>query len=348
MSERRSLGNESLSQNEIDLLFGGGGAPRVARPERKRSPNADLQVYDFRRPARISKDRKRSLTAMYGLLAKTLEGWITGRVRDQISMELQSVEQLTFGEFMLALPSPCAAYIVDVGDKAGRQGVIEFGHEFAYFLVDRLLGGAGIPNLPERALTQLERLVVRVVADRIAQQLGDVWKDYVELDMDVAGFESIPEMLQAANREDPVLVGNIEVTVQDTSSLLLLCLPFQTLEKFFTGSSDRKTQTYMGTPEERRADRTHLEQSVRHARLPVAARLPGFHLPVRQLAELEVGQILPTGLEPDTGLELYIGEQRRFVGEPGRSGRSLAIRVSDSVPVEPEDLIQPGRERMTP
>lgn len=343
------MANESLSQNEIDLLFGGGGTPRgVQQPERKRHPSADLQVYDFRRPARISKDRKRSLTAMYGLLAKTLEGWITGRVRDQITMELQSVEQISFGEFMLALPSPCAAYIVDVGDKAGRQGVIEFGHEFAYFLVDRLLGGAGMPHLPERALSQLERLVVRVVADRIAQQLGDVWKDYVELDMDVAGFESIPEMLQAANREDPVLVGNIEVTVHDTSSLLLLCLPFQTLEKFFTGSSDQKQRTYLGTPEERRQDRQYLEESVRSARLPVAARLPGFDVPVRKLADLEVGHILPTGLEPGTGLELFVGEQRRFVGEPGRAGRTLAIRVTDPVAVEPEDLIHPGRERITP
>lgn len=342
------MANESLSQNEIDLLFGGGGPARPAAPapERKRGVSSDLQVYDFRRPARISKDRKRSLTAMYGLLSKTLEGWITGRVRDQIQMELQSVEQLSFGEFMLALPSPCASYIVDLGDQAGSQGVIDFGHEFAYFLVDRLLGGAGIPSFPERALTQLERLVVRIVAERVAQQLGEVWKDYVALDISIAGFESIPEMLQAANREDPVLVGNIEVTVRDTSSLLLLCLPFATLEKFFTGSSDRRAQTYHGTPEERRQDRTHLEQSVRQARLPVAARLPSFKVPVKKLADLQPGHILHTGLEPHSALELFVGDQRRFTGEPGRTGRTLAIRVNDGVPVEPEDLIQPGRERI--
>jgi flagellar motor switch protein FliM len=341
--------NESLSQNEIDLLFGAGGAPKAASPpqDRRKRQGGDLQVYDFRRPARISKDRKRSLMAMYGLLTKSLEGWITGRVRDQITLELQSVEQLTFGEFMLALPSPCAAFVADVGDPAGRQGVIEFGGEFAYFLVDRLLGGAGIPSYPDRPLSQLERLVVRIVAERVGQQLGDIWKDYVELEMEIAGFESIPEMLQAANREDPVLVANIEVTVQDTSSLLLLCLPFQTLEKFFTGGSERKSQTYLGTPEERHEDRSRLEENVRLSRLNVAARLPAFEVPVRQLAELTVGQILPTGLEPTTELELIVGEQRRYLGEPGRSGRNLAVRVNAAVPVEPEDLIHPTRQRIS-
>lgn len=342
------MSSESLSQNEIDLLFGGGGKARPApRPERQGSM-PDLQVYDFRRPARISKDRKRSLTAMYGLLSKTLEGWITGRVRDQIQLELQSVEQLTFGEFMLALPSPCASFIVDVGDQAGSQGVIDFGSEFAYYIVDRLLGGAGVPHIPERALTQLERLVVRIVADRVVNQLSEVWKDYVSLDLNITGFESIPEMLQAANREDPVLVGNIEVTIQDTSSLLLLCLPFATLEKFFTGSTNRRTHVHPGTPEERAADRAHLEESLRHARLPVAARLPQFKVPVHKLADLRPGQILPTGLEPDSGLELFVADQRRFKGVPGRVGRTLAMRVDTPVVPEPEDLIQPGRERIDP
>ena len=340
--------SDSLSQNEIDLLFGGGGGggtvttPKADRPRRT---SDDLQVYDFRRPARISKDRKRSLQAMYGLLCKSLEGWLTGRVRDQIELELQSVEQLTFGEFMLALPSPCASFVLDVGDDTGTQGVIDFGHELAFFLVDRLLGGAGITAMPDRALTQLERLVVRVVAERVASQLGEAWKDYVDLGLAVSGFESIPEMLQVANREDPVLVGNIEVRIGDTSSLLLLCLPFQSLEKFFTGDSSRRTTTVQGTPEERAADRGRLEGTLRSSRVSVSARLPEFAVPAHVLADLRPGMVLPTGLSPAVGLELFVAEQRRFAGLPGRVGKQLALRVTESVEPEPDDLIQPGRER---
>lgn len=333
--------SESLSQNEIDLLFGGGGAAQTAVQPREKSQ--DLQVYDFRRPARISKDRKRSLMAMYGLLAKTIEGWLTGRVRDQVELDLQSVEQLTFGEFMLALPSPCASYIIDVGNT-GHQGVIDFGHEFGFFLVDRLLGGAGTHAVPERTLSPIERQVVRIVADRIALQLHEVWKDYVRLELDVTGFESIPEMLQVANREDPVLVANIGVSMGGLNSLLLLCLPFATLEKFFTGQSKRRSQTGHGTPEERAQDRIHIETSLRTSRLTVGARLPEFQMPLSTLLGLQPGTVLNTGIPHNAELDLFVAGQRRFVGAPGRVGKKLAVRVLDAVNPEPEDLIQPGRE----
>lgn len=336
------MSSETLSQNEIDLLFSG-GRPEVPAASTKREQAEDVQVYDFRRPARVSKDRKRSLLAMYRLLAKSIESWLTGRVRDQVEVELQSVEQLTFGEFMLALPSPCASYIMNVGDTE-HQGVVDFGHEFNFFLVDRLLGGAGSHVVPERALTPIERGIVRVVADRVAFQLSEVWKDYVKMELEITGFESIPEMLQVANREDPVLVANIGVTMGDLSSLLLLCLPFSTLEKFFTGTSKRRSMTAEGTAEERSFDRSQIEDTLRTAQLAVGARLPAFEMRLSTLLALEPGSMLGTGLPHDSGLDVFVAGQRRFVGTPGRVGKKLAVRVMDAVSAEPEDLILPGRD----
>jgi flagellar motor switch protein FliM len=324
------MSSDSLSQDEIDLLFNSGGdaTPRPPAPD----PAEDVQVYDFRRPARISKDRKRSLFAIYGLLAKSLEGWLAGRVRDSIVLELQSVEQLTFGEFTLALPSPCSSFIVDVGQTGSKhQGVIDFGHELAFYLIDRFLGGTGELTVPERALSPLERLVTQLVARRVAQQLGDVWKDYVKMDLEIGGFESIPEMLQVANREDPVLVANIRVELGQTRSLLLVCLPFVVLERFFTGNTNRRVQSAQGSEEERREDRRHVEMSLRDARAEIGARLPAFPVALRDLAALRPGQVLNTGLASDTDLEIHVSGHPRLKGAPGRLGRRMAVRVLDTI-----------------
>jgi flagellar motor switch protein FliM len=325
------MSSDSLSQDEIDLLFQTAGETESQAPRERAEPSHDVQVYDFRRPARISKDRKRSLFAIYGLLTKSIEGWLAGRARDTVMMELQSVEQLTFGEFMLALPSPCASYVFEVGEPGGPQGVIDFGHEFAYFLVDRLLGGSAGLTVPDRGLTPLERMVVRIVADRVTSQLSEAWRDYVKMDLAISGFESIPEMLQAANREDPVLVANVRVSMGDTSSLLLLCLPFAVLERFFTGSSNRRVQQAAGTPEEREEDRRRLEHSLREAGAGIQARLPSFRVTMEQLSKLEPGSILPTGLDLDSTLEIHISGQPRFVGMPGRMGRRMAARIIEPV-----------------
>lgn len=343
MSSNKNLTSESLSQDEIDLLFTGGGDDAKGAAAYRRGP--EVQVYDFRRPARISKDRKRSLEAIYGLLAKSVEGWLTGRVRDALTLELQSVEELTFGEFMLALPSPCASFIVDVKGSVGHQGVIDFGHEFAYFIVDRLLGGSGQPAVPERSLTPTERLLARLVADRIAVQLSEVWQDYVKMDLGISGFETIPEMLQVANREDPVLVANLNVEMGDLNSPLLLCLPFSILEKFFTSTGARKVQIAQGTQEERLEDRRNLEGSVRSARIPIQARFGETMLTLRELADLKEGSVLRTDLTTDAELFVYVAGQKRFSGVPGRVGRNLAARLETALEVEPTDLIHPGRER---
>ena len=334
--------NDSLSQNQIDQLFDAGGEPE---PVKSSDPAAEVQVYDFRRPARISKDRKRSLMAMYGLLSKSLEGWLTGRVRDQIELHLQSVEQLTFGEFMLALPSPCASYIVDV-DGTGQQGVIDMGHEFAYFSVDRLLGGNGKQVTPSRSLSPIERELTRIVAERVAFQTTEVWRDYVKFDLNVSGFESIPEMLQVANREDPVLVANIEVIMGETTSLLLLCLPFSALEKFFTGTSNRRQLVTLGSPAEQDQDRQNIETSLRTAQVILGARLPVFGLSLKELSELTEGGLLTTGLPLDSELHVYVSDQKRFTADPGRAGKRMAVRITEPLKPDPEDVIDPERARM--
>jgi flagellar motor switch protein FliM len=303
----------------------------------------EVKVYDFRRPARISKDRKRSLEAIYGVLAKSLEGWLRGRVRDPISLELHSVEELTYGEFIASLPSPCASYIIDERLGAGHQGVVDFGQELAFFLVDRLLGGTGQPALFERSLTPTERLLVRIAAERVTWQLGDVWKDYVNMDLNISGFESVPEMLLIANQEDPVLVVTVMVSTGDMDSPLTLCLPIAALEKFFISTGARKTPVAQGESEERIVERRNVEGTLRSARIPVQARFRDVRIPLGTLAALKPGRVLETGIPTDSQLCILVAGQKRFVGAPGKLGGRLAALVGESVEAEPEDTIQPGR-----
>lgn len=328
--------NESLSQQEIDALFGGDGgvespdAVAGAAPRR----NKDLQVYDFGRPARISKDQKRSLVAIYDVVGKALEGWLTGRCRDPVEMEVESVEVMTFAEFTLALRSPCVSYIVDLNGPGGQQGVIDFGHELAFYVVDRLLGGSGEVEIPDRGLTPMERLILKIVAERVSTQVGEAWNDYVQLQPQVGGFESIPEMIQASNREDPVLVTHVRVRIGSMTSTLLLSLPFPVLERFFTGDSRRKMRRIEGSPEERAEDRVQLEHSVLDAAVDVAARLPDLHLPLSALAALKAGEVVPTGHPPDTPIQIRVDEQVRFLGVAGRSGPKIGVRITDTVSLE--------------
>ena len=332
------MSSETLSQNEIDALLGGSRSAMPTAPTR--DSFTDVQLYDFRRPHRVSKEKLRTLEAMYERFAKSLEGWLLGRVRGNIQLTLQSVEQFSFGEFTLSLATPCASYIFDVVDSGGQQGVVDFGHEFAYFLIDRLFGGSETPSIPDRSLSPIERMVVKSIGDRVVTLLSEVWQDYIELDFRLSGFESIPEILRAANREDPVLVANIEVVAADTSSLLLVCLPFGVLEKFFAGGSERKV-TYVGSSREQEENRTRAEHSLKGTQVPVDARLGEFRLSVKEIVSLSVGSVVATGVPRSAPIVVRVGGQKRFEASAGRVGGSLAVRLLDELAPAPESHTRP-------
>ncbi|MFN8582713.1 MAG: FliM/FliN family flagellar motor switch protein [Gemmatimonadaceae bacterium] len=335
------MASESLSQNEIDALLGSSRPASAPVPDGAAGgPASDAQLYDFRRPHRISTDKLRSLEAMYERFTKGLEGWLMSRVRGAVQLQLQSVEQFSFGEFTLSLPTPCASYTFEISKTGGQQGVLDFGHEFAYFLVDRLFGGSTASPTPERALTPLERLAVRTVAERVLALTAEVWQDYVEMEFQLSGFESIPEILRVANREDPVLVANIEVTAEETRSLLLVCLPFAVLEKFFAGGSERRI-SLLGSPEEQTMNRLISEHSLRGTRVRIAARLPEFRVPLQQLFALKSGSIVPTGLSRAVEIDVIVGDQPRFRASPGRVGPALAVRLNEGIQPAPETITIP-------
>jgi flagellar motor switch protein FliM len=185
----------------------------------------------------VSRERLRTLEAMYERMVKGLEQWLVSRLRGHVELRLQSVEQFAVRRVRDVAAGAVRVVRVRRAPLGRAQGVIDVGHEFAYFLVDRLFGGSGQSPAPGRTLSPVERLAVRTVAERACQLLEEIWRDHVALDLSVTGFESSPEILQVANREDPVLVANVEVVAGSASSLLLLCLPFGVLEKFFQGGA---------------------------------------------------------------------------------------------------------------
>jgi flagellar motor switch protein FliM len=288
-----------------------------------------VQRYDFRRPHRISKDRLRTIEAMYERMVKSLESYLMSRVRGQVEVRLQSVEQFSFGEFTLSLPTPCCSYVMDINGKNGLQGVIDFGTEFAFFLVDRLFGGGTAPTIMNRALTALEQDAVRIVADRTASIVRDVWHEVMPIELMLSGFEASPEILQVSAREDPVLVANVEVSATNITSLIMICLPFASLEEYFTSADTRRVSSTARNDQELRTQRRQTEKSLRSTNVPVAARLPEFRLSMKDLAQLAPGTLINTGLSANSLLNVTVSGQPRLVATAGRTGGKLAARITD-------------------
>jgi flagellar motor switch protein FliM len=259
----------------------------------------------------------------------SLQALLSSRLRLPTDVTVGSVEQATFGEFIMSLGNPCASFVFDLGNGTGVQGVLDLGIDLSYQLIDRMFGGpGGGAGGVSRPLTQLERLTLKGVADRILGFLGECWQEHHPLVPAQVGFESMPDALQIANREDAVLVANVEVRAGDFSGLLTVCLPLMALEAFLQEKRGAGPRPGRGNDTERRIARSNLEGSLLVASLPVTARFPLFAMQARDIAGLRVGQVIHTAYALEVPLEVHVNGRRRFLGAPGRVRRAMGVRIT--------------------
>jgi flagellar motor switch protein FliM len=197
----------------------------------------------------------------------------------------------------------------------------------AFLLVERLLGGSGGTEVPDRILTPLERVVVRIVTDRIVRELCSTWQDHVRMELQWSRFESAPELIEMAGRDDDVLVVRLDVGVGETKGAIRIALPFPVLEPFFSrGPVHRLTPTAVSA-EEREGERSRVESLVRQASATISARLPSVRVPLRALSELRAGDVLDTGIPASSAVEVLVAGTRRFTAREGRLGPWVGIEI---------------------
>ncbi len=315
---------ETLSQKEIDVLLQGAAAAAAPPPR-----HLHIAPYSFVRPPRVTKDRRATLEAIYGRFALALQALLMSRLRAQIDVQLSSVEQATFSEFILSLASPCAAFTFKLGDRLGGQGVMDLSTEFAFHLVDRLFGGPGEPLEIGRSLTSLEQTVVKGVAERMLALLRDAWQEHLPIAPELTGYESSPEMLKITGKDENVLVAGLEVRSGSFHGIVTVCLPMATYELFVQDRAEagRVTGRALAEPGLHRAD---LESALQDAQLSVTARFPRFWLSARAVAGLREGQVVLSGRPADTPLELHVNGRLQFLGALGQLRGRLGLRILSS------------------
>src|SRR4249919_4347633 len=100
---RRDTLSRQLSQQEIDAVF--------QNKERKRE--APAVKFDFRRPDRIPKSQVRAIHLLHDTFVRNLVSSLSAYLRSYLTVNLVSVEQLSYAEFLDGLPSPTC--IVSLG-----------------------------------------------------------------------------------------------------------------------------------------------------------------------------------------------------------------------------------------
>jgi flagellar motor switch protein FliM len=297
-----------LSQEEIDALLTADALPG-AGGETRAGNEAKAATYNFRRPDRVSKEQLRSLHYLHDRFAVNVGTSLSAFLRAVTEVNIVSVEQFAYSEFLMSLPDPTAFYAIHIS-PVDMLGALEVNPTIAFAMLDRMLGGAGTTASPNRALTEIEQNVLDSVIKMMLGQLAETWHGITDIGFRIHGRDTRPQMLQITAPTEIVILLGFAVRVADARGMLSICIPAAAIETM-------EEKVAQGLHRTRRQP-TPVEEARLHANLgrvllPVTATLK-TRIATRELLALEPGDVLAIGHSVGQPLDVRVGQVTRFAG----------------------------------
>ena len=311
--------DHALSQEDIDALFKSkGGDPSAQRASQARS-------YDFRRTDRIPKEQIRAIRAVHDTFARSLASNLSAYLRTYVSVNLISVEQLSFLEFVNTLPSPtCIASLEMAPFEA--LGLLELNPTLAFPLIEILLGGGKVkPLVVTREMTAIEQKILDGLLILILQNLTLAWQSVANVEFAIESHEAEPAMLRILAPNEAIIVIATEVQIGEISGMMNIGIPAAIIkmlrQRFEQQYSIRKSTV---TEDES----LRILALVQQSSLSVEAQMRGSQVTFADLLRLQAGDILLLDRSLDEPVELSVN------GIPKYSGRLMVTNRRKAVAVE--------------
>ncbi|MEJ5913331.1 flagellar motor switch protein FliM [Pseudokineococcus sp. 1T1Z-3] len=282
-----------------------------------------VTAWDFRASGRISREHLRLLELAFETLARQWTTQMVTRLRVDVGVELRAVEQSTYDEHTSTLPVPSP--LVVLGTAIGSTGLLHIPAELVLAVVDHGLGGPG--GVQEaRELTELEVGVLRDLGDKCTVALEYAFATITSLQAHRTGTEQIPQLAQAAQSSDQVVVARLGVTVGTTTAEATLALVLAPLQARLSAGTAPVARTDEELAAEARAQAA-VAGAMPEVPVEVGLRLSDTPTTSGKVLALAVGDVVRLAHPTHRPLEVVVAGHALARAVPTASATRLACMV---------------------
>lgn len=320
-----------LSQSEIDALLSALSSGEV-EPEVIKSKEDEKQKfknYDFRSPQKFSKDHIRTLEKVHDNFARIISNYLTGQLRCSVKVNIESVEQVSYEEFIRSIPNPTVISYFRMPPLQGNI-LLELNPEFAFQILEILLGGIGNRGSVVKELTDIEKNIISMILSDMIRNFKLAWAEVLDVQPEFEGLETNPSANQTLAPNEPVALLSFSVEVGKSNTYINLCIPYLSIEKML----DRLIVRYRFQSSEADDD-NHLKDLIHKNLNPVEvnvrAELGCAEIKVEEFLELVVDDIIKLDSKISDPVKLFVEDELCYIGKPGIIGKALGIELLDTI-----------------
>ncbi len=325
-----------LSQDEIDALLttvsSGDSAPEEDSFDDDKAKS--IIAYDFKHPNRVSKDQIRTLENMHDNFAGHYGSTLSTIMRTIVDVDLVSVDQITYSEFIMSLVTPSCTYTFSA-EPLDAVCLVDFNPTLTFSFIDRMFGGNGKILETERELTGIERSVMARLANKLYRDLERAWENIVKIHVENKSFETNPQFIQIVAPGETVVVVSFQIKLFQSTGLLTVCYPFMSLEPIITKLS---AQNWIDATKKKNleSDRHVNLFNLKRVNAELTAQLLTTNIKMRDFMELNVDDVIPSETKISENISVFVNSRKKFVGRPGLSGKKRAVQILEYL--EEEEL----------
>jgi len=311
-----------LSQEEVDALLSSvkvgdsvdSEQAEHAEVHKTKPQHKKITIYNFRRPDRVSKEQMRSLHFLHDRFARNFSSSLSAFLRALSEINLISVEQLTYSEFLLSVPDPTCFNSIQMKPLEG-QIALEINPSLVFPIIDKMLGGPGDSLKETRSMTEIEQNIFQAIIKLILEDLKEIWRQIADIDFKLIAQETSPQLVQIVAPNEVVVLVVFEIKFGDVMGMMNLCIPAIVFEPIAAKFDQEWYTGFKKSSDFREAK--WLSIWLKRALFPCAAELKDnvTTISVDQFLSLQEGDILTFSAKPDEKMDFSIASYSRFKGK---------------------------------
>ena len=326
--------SEVLSQNEIDNLLAALNTGELDVDQMSAADEKKVKDYDFKRPAKFSKEHLRTLEMIYEHYGRLLSTTLPLYLRKNVQVSVAISETVTYSEFSNALSNPVILGIINFLPLQGTI-ILELQANIGFAFIDRMLGGEGVGLDKTRPFTDIEMPLIEKLITICMQLMVEPWENVLAINPIMERIETNPQFAQVISPTDMIAIVTLNIKIGDVEGLMNICLPYFTLESVM----DKLNTKFWFSTMQKHDDDTygeHLESLVRHVDVPVKAILGKCNVSVSDFVQLQRGDIIRLESQVNSELQVYVGDIYKFTALPGTAKDKYAVRITSVIREEEE------------
>ncbi|WP_066193860.1 MULTISPECIES: flagellar motor switch protein FliM [Gracilibacillus] len=325
------MADEVLSQNEIDALLSALSSGEMdANQLKEEEKEKKVKVYDFKRALRFSKDQIRSISRMHDNFARLLSTYFSAQLRTYVHIAVASVDQIPYEEFIRSIPTKTILNVYSVAPLDGRI-IFEFNPNIAYAMLDRLLGGQGNSVNKIDNLTEIETTIMSQLFEKALDNLQEAWMSVVEIDPILEDFEVNPQFLQLVSPNETVIVVSLDTTIGDSSGMINICIPHVVLEPIIPKLSAHYWMQKDTDKERKPEEYDSIAANIKQSNVDLTVLLGETTISLEDFLFLDRQDTVVLNQTIDQELTLFVDQQAKFLVQPGKKKKKMAVQVLDEI-----------------